>query len=275
MAPAGHADALLRFEQGHKRRHAAFVASLACHATAVLLLAATFRHHPSSGPIMAASQHPYDLVWLTESGPGGGGGGGGNRRPEFPRRAEMPGKDQTTLPVSKSDESLGIENPLQQLDIPSKSFAAAIESVPGVIEGLPGLAISLGSGRDEGAGIGHGAGIGPGNGPGLGPGQDGGTGEDVYRPGHGVTAPIVRHRETPQYTRDAVSARIQGSVIVDCIVQVSGICSDIRVVRSLDRMFGLDAEAIRAARLWRFLPGTRMGRPVPVLVTIEIAFSIH
>jgi len=29
------------------------------------------------------------------------------------------------------------------------------------------------------------------------------------------------------------------------------------------------------AKLWRFRPGTRMGAPVPAIVTIELTFSIR
>jgi TonB family protein len=46
-------------------------------------------------------------------------------------------------------------------------------------------------------------------------------------------------------------------------------------VRSLDSAFGLDQEAIKAARQWRFAPGTKQGEPVPVLVTIAIAFTLR
>ena len=38
---------------------------------------------------------------------------------------------------------------------------------------------------------------------------------------------------------------------------------------------GPDEEAIKAAAQWRFRPGMRRGEPVPVLVTLEIAFSLR
>ena len=38
---------------------------------------------------------------------------------------------------------------------------------------------------------------------------------------------------------------------------------------------GLDQEAIKAARQWRFQAGTKQGQPVPVLVTIAIAFTLR
>ena len=62
---------------------------------------------------------------------------------------------------------------------------------------------------------------------------------------------------------------------VECVVTTNGTCTDTRVVRSLDPTFGLDQEAIKAARLFRFRPGVRQGEPVAVLVTIELSFSLH
>jgi TonB-like protein len=58
-------------------------------------------------------------------------------------------------------------------------------------------------------------------------------------------------------------------------VEMNGICTKPRIVRSLDPMFGLDQEALKAAGLFRFRPGMRMGEPVPVLVTIELSFTLH
>jgi TonB family protein len=68
---------------------------------------------------------------------------------------------------------------------------------------------------------------------------------------------------------------VQGSVFVECIVQRTGRCTDFRIVRSIEPPFGLDREAIAAAGAWRFKPGTFAGEQVPVLVTIEVAFSIR
>jgi outer membrane biosynthesis protein TonB len=49
----------------------------------------------------------------------------------------------------------------------------------------------------------------------------------------------------------------------------------VKVVRSLDPIFGLDQEAIKAARNWRFTPGMRLGEPVPVIITIELSFTLR
>jgi len=53
-----------------------------------------------------------------------------------------------------------------------------------------------------------------------------------------------------------------------------GTVGDVKVVRSLDANYGLDQEAIKAAKQWVFAPGTRSGEPVPVMVSIELTFVI-
>jgi TonB family protein len=70
-------------------------------------------------------------------------------------------------------------------------------------------------------------------------------------------------------------ARLQGVVILECVVRPDGRCANVRVVRSLDRDFGLDQKAIEAAYKWRFRPGERLGEPVPVFVTLEMEFAIR
>jgi TonB family protein len=55
----------------------------------------------------------------------------------------------------------------------------------------------------------------------------------------------------------------------------NGECGDVSVVRTFKPPYGLDQQALAAARRWRFRPGMREGKPVPVLVNLEIAFHIH
>jgi TonB family protein len=79
----------------------------------------------------------------------------------------------------------------------------------------------------------------------------------------------------PKYTSDAMRARVQGAVLIGCIVNKKGEVTDVKVLRSLDATFGLDQEAIAAARQWRFSPGRRQGEPVPVVVSIELVFTLR
>jgi protein TonB len=276
-------DVPFMFEQPQKRIAPAFAGSLISHLVLGLLAVFAVRYSASTAPLAGVlpDQPNQNIIWLSQPGPGGGGGGGGNRMKEPPRAAELPGKDKITVPVTKPPkiEMQQVKNepePVAQLNIPAKSLAAAQDSLPGAIEAPPGPpTLSQGSGVGGGAGTGTGTGVGPGSGSGLGPGSGGGTGGGIYRPGNGVTLPRVLHEERPQYTSDAMRAKVQGTVLLECIVRPDGTVSDVQVVRSLDPTFGLDQQAVAAARKWRFAPGTRLGEPVPVLITIELTFTLR
>jgi protein TonB len=271
------------FEQQQKRIPSALAGSLASHIFLALLVIFGVRYGGAKAvtPALLPEQPNANIIWLSQPGPGGGGGGGGNQMKEPPRQAEMPGKDKITVPVDKPpklemQEVKKEPDPVAQLNIPAKSLAAAEDSLPGAIAAPPGPpTLSQGSGSGGGAGTGTGSGIGPGTGSGLGPGSGGGTGGGVYRPGNGVTLPRVLHEERPQYTSDAMRAKVQGTVLLECVVKPDGSVGDVQVIRSLDPTFGLDQQAVVAARKWRFAPGTRLGEPVPVLITIELTFTLR
>ena len=205
------------------------------------------------------------IVWLSEPGPGGGGGGG-NKMPDPPKPAEIvkPKVAPAPIPVPTPVQE---PPPVEQLTIPLQTLDAAV-TTPGSIESTQvSNSLSLGSGTGTGAG--------PGQGSGIGPGVGGGTGGGAYRPGNGVQLPRPLREVKPQYTADAMRAKVQGTVLLECVVMPDGTVGKVEVVRSLDSAFGLDQEDIKAAKQWRFEPGTRFGEPVAVLVTIELTFTLR
>ena len=254
------------FESQSKRLAPSLGAAFLLQVSVVLLFVLLARFAPAI--VMTPASIPEDIsdkiVWLAQPGPGGGGGGGGNRMPDPPKKAELPGKDKITVPAEKPKvleppkDTKPEPNPVEQLNIPAKTLSAGADSLPGAIDAPSGPpSASLGSGSGGGAGTGTGTGIGSGSGSGLGPGQGGGTGGGFYQPGNGVTTPAVIREVKPTYTSDAMRAKVQGSVWVQCVVQPDGTVTNATVVRSLDSRFGLDEEAVKAARQWRFRPGTR------------------
>ena len=99
--------------------------------------------------------------------------------------------------------------------------------------------------------------------------------QTVYTPGNGVTLPRLVREVKPQYTQEAKDAHIEGTVLVQAIVLTDGnVDTDVKVVRSLDPTYGLDNEAVKAARQWRFKPGTKNGEPVAVRIHIELTFTL-
>jgi TonB family protein len=260
------------------------LSSIGAHIVAVVVGFLMAQYEPPRAVYEPPPEIPTDrIVWIAEPGPGGGGGGGGNKKPEPPRAAELPGKDKLTVPVEKKPDLTPppkVEEPpppppLEAINIPAMNMAAAQQTLPGTIQSANVASESQGAGSGGGAGTGSGTGVGSGQGSGLGPGFGGGTGGGAYRPGAGITLPRVLREVKPQYTADAMRAKVQGSVWLECIVMPDGAVGNVRVTRSLDPIFGLDQEAIKAAKQWRFSPGMRQGEPVPVIITIELTFTLR
>jgi TonB family protein len=169
---------------------------------------------------------------------------------------------------------------LDELPLPRQLVLDALPQASGLLErlGLPlaGVPFGASQGPGSGGGVGDGAGtgIGSGSGPGLGPGSGGGTGGGAYRPGGAVTAPRVIAEVSPVYTNEAMFRRIQGSVVLELVVDSRGRPSGIRVVQSLDPG-GLDEQARAAVNQWRFDPGRLAGVPVDVRVTVILDFRLR
>ena len=87
--------------------------------------------------------------------------------------------------------------------------------------------------------------------------------------------PAVLFEQKPVYAEAAMNARIEGSVELECLVGTDGVPREIRVVRSLDTVHGLDQNAIDALREWRFAPARVDGKDVPARVTIEMTFTLR
>ena len=229
---------------------------------------------------LAAAERPRLVVLMepTRLGPGGGGGGGGNRQRGPIPRAQAPGRDPVTLPIAPpiiaTAQPEDVASPLQLIVLDAKPLASGLTYQVGSLDGALMLGSAQGPGSGGGVGDGVGTGIGSGRGPGVGPGSGGGTGGGVYRPGGSVTSPTLLRQVTPTYTAEALRARIQGSVVLEAVIQSDGTPRDIRVIRSL-HPGGLDRQAVLAVEQWRFGPGRFNGVPVDVLVSIILDFSIR
>jgi periplasmic protein TonB len=270
-----------RLPHRHARESVVVAAALHALAAAVLisltLVPGAAGRRPEAKSAAPESVQVPRIVFLQAPGPGGGGGGGGNRSPSPPSRAENVGSDPITLPVAppiRTASDPADARPLQRVALDAVPLVSGVTYRMGTLSATPSLRFSQGSGIGGGVGEGSGTGIGPGVGPGVGPGSGGGFGGGVYRPGNGVTAPTLRSQARPNYTSEAMQRKIQGTVVLELIVGSDGVPYNLRVVRSLDAG-GLDEEAIRAAKEWRFNPGRLGDTPVDVLVILVIDFHIR
>ena len=91
----------------------------------------------------------------------------------------------------------------------------------------------------------------------------------------GVTLPKVISEVKPQYTPEAIQAKIEGTVMMTAVVRTDGTPGDIEITKSLDTEYGLDKQAVAALSQWRFEPGLKDGKRVPVRLTIEMRFRLR
>lgn len=88
-----------------------------------------------------------------------------------------------------------------------------------------------------------------------------------------VTASVrILSQVQPNYPTMAKLARIQGPVVLRMTIDPQGIPTDVQVASGHP---ALQAEAVRAARLWRFVPATVDGRPTAATFQLTILFSLR
>jgi TonB family protein len=92
------------------------------------------------------------------------------------------------------------------------------------------------------------------------------------RPSKEVSAPRVVREYKPNYPDSAKAKGIRGSVELEVVVKKDGTVGEVKVKKSLDGE--LDEEAVKAMKKWEFKPGTKEGKPVDVLVDVEMTFNL-
>lgn len=90
----------------------------------------------------------------------------------------------------------------------------------------------------------------------------------------GVTLPQPTHQVKAQYTAEAMRQMIEGDVLLSVVVKADGTVGAVAVKESLDSVYGLDENAVKAMKEWAFKPGTRDGKPVAVRVDVKMKFTL-
>jgi protein TonB len=243
----------------------ALAASVLIHGACLLIgIFAIMSRDPGLSP--QAVTDDYDLVFAV-AGPGGGGGDGGNTIPTPPRRLEVTASSLAPAAIEP------VPTPPPVLMAPVQTLMSALPTM-GTISGLS-AAPSRGPGSGAGAGTGPGAGVGGGDGASVGPGSGRGIGDGPMGPGSGATPPALLRRVDPTYTAAAMQARIRGTVVLEVLVTAAGTVTDVKVIGSLDKVYGLDQQAIATAKKWIFRPASFQGKPVAYVVNLHIVFNLY
>lgn len=93
----------------------------------------------------------------------------------------------------------------------------------------------------------------------------------AYRPGGEISEPKKIHHVPPVYPAIALSAGVQGVVILEATIGETGTIENVRVLRSHSL---LERAAVEAVKQWRYTPTRLNGRPVPIILTVTVNFMI-
>lgn len=88
----------------------------------------------------------------------------------------------------------------------------------------------------------------------------------------GLRPPKLEHEVRPNYTPETIAGLVHSQVKLEAVVLSDGSVGPVRIVRSLDS--DLDVSAIAAVKRWKFVPGALRGNLVPVLVVVEVDFTL-
>jgi periplasmic protein TonB len=94
---------------------------------------------------------------------------------------------------------------------------------------------------------------------------------EPVRPGGNVEFPKRVVYVAPVYPGIAQSARVEGTVILEAIIDETGAVTNLRVLRSIPL---LDAAAKEAVAKWRYSPTTLNGVTVPIVMTVTVTFTL-
>ncbi|MGH9411518.1 MAG: TonB family protein [Vicinamibacterales bacterium] len=95
---------------------------------------------------------------------------------------------------------------------------------------------------------------------------------DATHVGGHIKPPTRIHYVAPVYPEIAREARVQGTVIVEALLDRHGNVEEVHVLRSIP-MF--DDPAVDAVSQWKFTPVVVDGEAVPVIMTTTVIFSIQ
>jgi protein TonB len=95
---------------------------------------------------------------------------------------------------------------------------------------------------------------------------------EIVRTGGSIRQPTKIRDVPPIYPPMAQTARVQGVVIIEALIDVDGRVQQARVLRSTPL---LDDAALNAVRQWQYTPTLLNGQPVQVLMTVTVMFRLQ
>ncbi len=98
---------------------------------------------------------------------------------------------------------------------------------------------------------------------------------DAPRPlkiGGNILPPVLISSVEPKFKRPLFHKAKDGVVLVGLTIPINGIPTDIHIVRSGGQTF--DKSALAAVKQYRFRPATEQGKPVAVIINVEVHYKV-
>jgi protein TonB len=92
------------------------------------------------------------------------------------------------------------------------------------------------------------------------------------RIGGAIKEPRKLKHIDPEYPPVALAARIQGVVVLECLISPEGRVTEVKVVNGLPL---LSEAAVTAVRQWIYTPTLMNGVPMPALMTLTVRFGLR
>jgi protein TonB len=223
--------------------------SVSAHAVFASVLVVAPLVGPQALPKTSTSSGPLELPAVSVHLPGGGMPRPGRGGP--PRVTRHPG---FTLPTQ----------PAAAVPIPEPTDLTGDGLVPGLLEGddASGLAAGFCLADCSAGGPADQTVVDP---PAV-------AGHGPYRVGGGFLEPVRVRSVTPEYPALALAARVEGRVVIDCVIDEDGRVVEVAV---LEGHVLLQAAAADAVRQWRYRPTLLNGVRVPVRLQVVVSFRIR
>ena len=94
---------------------------------------------------------------------------------------------------------------------------------------------------------------------------------EAVRIGGSIPEPRKLRNVNPVYPPEAIQARVQGVVVLECTISPTGQVVKTRVLRSIPL---LSEAAVAAVRQWEYTPTLLNGVAVPVIMTVTVNFKL-
>jgi protein TonB len=96
--------------------------------------------------------------------------------------------------------------------------------------------------------------------------------EEPIRVGGEVQPPKKLKDVRPEYPMTARNARVEGTVILEAVIDSRGLVADVRVLKSIPL---LDEAAVEAVKQWRYQATLLNGEAVPIVMTVTVNFGLE